>query len=390
MRLLSRASLFGQFRPEPQPWSRPPSGAPFRDSYDVIVVGGGVRACAIARACAVDGASVALLAPDEISGAAAERAFPVVRAVHADPLRTAIQADAVKLLARQGARLDPAPNPDPTGLVTVAAFEDDVAGLAAIAEDAKAEGAAAWMIPAREVAALSVALAGGGGLAPALFEPGAVTLDADILAFGLANAAATARAELCHAVPVLALRRDAGAVVGVEIAGRSLLAGAVVLADDQSAIRLVREGKGRLSLRREERMIMQSETRAPSVGPAIEIDDLTISRDQTGAVTLSGPFGSDQLAARMVALAPALAALRITAEEPVTLWTGVDGRAQIGAADIAGLWLSLGFGRDALSLALAAGQNIADQIGDRRADPAFAPFAPTRRPVVRASARASR
>ncbi|MFD1333908.1 hypothetical protein ACFQ4O_18025, partial [Methylopila musalis] len=50
------------------------------DAYDAIVIGGGVLAAAIARAAALDGRSVALLAPGHIAATAPERAWPVAQA----------------------------------------------------------------------------------------------------------------------------------------------------------------------------------------------------------------------------------------------------------------------------------------------------------------------
>ena len=222
------------------------------------------------------------------------------------------------------------------------------------------------MVPGREVAALSPPLGAGAEPGAALYEPGALTIDADALALGLGDAAAAHGAELFAFTPVTAIERDGPAAVGVRLDDRLVKADAILLADDFAAIRLIREGKGRLSLTRDERVALVTAADAPSIGPALAIGDIRVSRDRTGAVTASGPRGGDALARRIVAHAPALAGLTVTAAEPVTAWTGVDGLPQVGAAEIPSLWLALGFGRDALSLALPAAECLAAQIAGRR------------------------
>ncbi len=373
-------------------WLRPARRAPIRRGdapragYDVVVVGGGVRAAAIARGCALGGASVALFAPGEIAGAPDERAWPVIRGAHRDPLRIASDARAPESAwskigrARPGAR-------ERTGCLTLSLSPYEVEALAAAAEAANRQGVSAWMVPAQEVAALAPPLSRGAGLAPALYEPGAVTVDADALAFAMAGAAASAGAELFDRAPVASLEREGARVTGVRVREAPVSAAATVLADDFAAIRLVRENKGRLSLKREERVMLRTEPGAPALGAAIMAGDVTLARDWTGAVVVSGPLGADAAAEEAVRLAPGLAALAILAQERLTAWEGVDGRAQVGAAEIPGLWLALGFGRDALSGALPAARHLALSLGGRRPEPGFEPFAPTRRPAVREAAR---
>lgn len=355
-----------------------------REAYDVAVVGGGVRGLAIARACAAEGAAVALFAAGEIAAAADERAWPVVRAAHADHHRAASDAAAVERLRRIAGGL-PTPVPiDRTGCATLASGFGAVERLGEAARRLKADGVEAWMIPAREVAALSPPLSGAETIGPALYEPGAVVVDADALALGLAEEAAALGVHLFSHAPTGAIERDGHLVTGVEVMGRTVAAGAIALAGDLSAIRLVREGRGRLSLTRDERTILVTAAGAPDVGPALAIDDLLISRDHAGALTLSGPAGADGLARDIVALAPALGGLAISEEEPVTIWTGVDGLPQVGAAEIERLWLALGYGRDGLSLGLQAADHLAALMAGRRGSPALDAFAPTRRPMIRA------
>lgn len=356
---------------------------PLGDGYDVVVIGGGAFACAVAGACAATGAAVALLAPGAIEASAAERAWPVARCSDPDPRRVAIQRDAPQRIAKLARRLRPSPRPERTGCLAVADHDAAMAALRAEGDRAKALGVAAWMVPAREVAALAPPLAQTAGLAAGLIESGAVTLNADAFALGLAQAAEASGVAVHADTRVEALSRDGAAVIGVEVDGRFIRAGAVVLADDASAIRLVREGRGRLSLKREERMALVTQGGAPAIGPALVIDDVLIARDLTGAVLISGAYGGDALARRALDLAPELGRLEVVSEEPVTIWTGVDGRAQVGPAEIDGLWLALGFGRDALSPALAAADYLADALSGQRTDPAFEPFAPTRRASAR-------
>jgi glycine/D-amino acid oxidase-like deaminating enzyme len=373
---------FSFLRKPPPPRAAWPSRESRPEACDLVVVGGGVRALAIAGACAEQGASVVLLAPGEIAGAADERAWPVVRACHADPARMAAQADAPQRLEALARRASRRILHDRTGCLALAGSEEAAAQLARAGERASAAGIAAWMVPAREVAALSPPLAARPSPGPALFEAAATAVDPDGLAFALADAAAAAGAALYADAPVTSLARDGSTVIGVWLGEWFLRAGAVALADDLAAIRLVREGKGRLSLKREERLALASERAAPALGPAIVAGDMTLSRDLAGTIFASGPVEEDEVARQVVALAPALADLRVLATEPVTVWSGVDGRAQVGRADIPGLWLALGFGRDALSLAFAAADHISAALAQGGADDAFAAFAPTRRPTA--------
>lgn len=348
-------------------------------AYDIVIVGGGVRALAIAEGCVRRGASTALFAEGEIAAAADERAWPVVRSAHRDVTRLMIERRAAKRLRRLVSTLDSPVARDQTGALTVASTVDDVDALGRVATSAKESGVTAWMVPQLEVAALSAPLAAGRALGAALYEPGATTVDADALAFALADSAAQAGASLFAGAPVDRLERDEIGVSGVTVAGRFVGARAVVLADDFAAIRLVRENRGRLSLKREERQIVVAEAGGPSLGPALVLDDITLARDIDGAITLSGPLGADRLAQRTVAAAPSLARVVVVSEEPVTVWAGIDGRAQIGAAEIPGLWLSLGFGRDALSGAVSTGRELVKLLFDKPVDSTLGPFAPTRR-----------
>lgn len=374
--------LFSLLRRPPRAscvWADP---AAMRERYDVAVAGGGVRALAIARACAVEGAKVALFASREIAAAADERAWPVVRSAHGDAARTATDADAPERLRRL-ARLSGPVSIETAGCLSLATSPDEVERLGRAAARLKTQGVEGWMVPAREVAALSPPLAadqGAADLGAALYDPGALTVDPDALALALAEQAASAGADLFAGTATAAIERDGGRAVGLSFDGGRVAAHDVVLAEDAAAIRLIREGKGRLSLIRDERQILVTAAGAPAIGPALAIGDVRISRDHAGALTASGPIGDDALARRIVALAPALAGLAVMADERVTVWTGVDGLPQVGPADIPGLWLALGFGREALSLAIPAADHLASLMAGRRGNRAFEPFAPTRRP----------
>ena len=343
----------------------------------MAVVGGGVRALAVARACAVEGAAVALFAPSEIAAAADERAWPVLRAGKSESHRAAADLVAPQLLRRAIRRAATDVAAERSGCLTIATSQSEIETLTRRAAELKALGAAAWMAPTREIEALSPPVAGA-ELPPALFEQDAETIDADALALALAEGAAAADASLIAMTPVASLERDSGPTA-LLIGETRVEAGAIVLADDISAIRLIREGKGRLSLVRDERAILTTAAGAPAIGPAIEFRDLRVSRDRAGAIVASGPPGGDAIARALLELAPALGDVEIAREERVTVWRGVDGLAQVGQAEIAGLWLALGFGRDALAMALPAAEQLTGLIAGRRGAAAFAPFAPTRR-----------
>lgn len=346
------------------------------------MVGGGARALAIARNCALEGAKVALFAPGEIAAAPDERAWPAVRAAHRDRLRIAAEAEAAPRLRRLLRRLRGTVGIEAAGCLTIADSLDEVDRLGALAPAVKANGVDAWMVPAREVAALSPPVADTPGLMAALYEPGAVTVDADALAAALAETAAVAGASLFAHAPATAIERDGPRAAGVWIGERLVSCGALLLADDFAAIRLIREGRGRLSLTREERVSLITVANAPAIGPALSTGDLRVSRDREGAVTASGPGGGDIVARALVRLAPSLAGLGVVAQEPVTVWTGVDGLPQIGPAEIEGLWLALGYGRGILSLAIPAADHLAAVLAGRRGAAAMEPFAPTRRPAA--------
>lgn len=379
--LFDLSSLLRRRRARPEQTFAPPEA--LRETYDVAVVGGGVRGLAIARACAAEGASVALFAAGEIAAAADERAWPVVRSAHVERHRAASDAGAAQRLRRIEAGLPSRSAIDQPGCLTLATGFGEIEDLGEAAKRLKEDGADAWMVPTREVAALSPPLASWAHLGAGLYEPGALTVDADALALALAEDAAAMGAHLFAHAPAGAIERQGSVVTGVEVMAQSVGAGAVALAGDLSAIRLVREGRGRLSLTRDERVILVTSAGAPDLGPALAIDDLLISRDRTGSLTLSGPAGTDELARRVVAIAPTLGGLQLAAEEPVTIWTGVDGLPQVGAAEIDRLWLALGYGRDGLSLGLTAADHLAALMAGREAVEALEPFAPTRRPAMR-------
>lgn len=327
---------------------------------------------------------MALFAPGEIAAAPDERAWPVLRSTPTDRLRAASDAEAGRALRRVAHEFSGAICTERAGALAVSGSAEEREALAEAARWLKAQGVEAWMVPSREVLALSPPLAGATEPGAGLYEPGSTTVDADALALGLCEAAARRGAELFASSPVSSIVREGSRTRGVEVTGRLVEARAIVLADDLAAIRLIREGKGRLSLTRDERTALVTAAGAPSTGPALAIGDLMISRDRVGALTAYGPRGTDALARRLLAVTPALAGLEIVAQERVIAWTGVDGRPQVGAAESQALWLALGFGRDALSLALPAAECLTAQIAGEPGPRAFEPFAPMRRIGARA------
>ncbi len=367
-------SIVGRAQSPEQAWADRRS---IEEAYDVAVVGGGVRALAVANACAASGAKVALFAPGEAAAAPDERAWPVLRAGKPEAHRAETDRDAVALARRVARRASGGATIERAGCLTIADSRREVEALVARAAELKGEGVSAWMVPTREIEALSPPLAGG-SFPAALLEQDAVVVDADALALALAESAAAAGARMFPATPIDTLERGASDTA-LKIGELRVEAKAIVLADDLAAIRLVREGRGRLSLVRDERTLLTTAPGAPAIGPAIEFGELRLSRDRTGAVVASGPRGGDAIALELTRLAPSFGGIAVAAEEPMIAWRGIDGLAQVGAADIPGLWLALGFGRDALALSLPAAEHLAALIAGRSGAGAFEPFAPTRR-----------
>ncbi|MET0314452.1 MAG: FAD-dependent oxidoreductase, partial [Hansschlegelia sp.] len=142
--------------------ARPPSPARSRaapvglspaGSYDIVIVGGGVRALSIALGCASRG-TVALFAEGEIAAAADERAWPVVRSAHRDLDRLAAESRSPKRLRRLVGRLSSPVARDTAGCLALASSQYDIELLTSASVAAKAAGVAAWMVPPLEVAAL--------------------------------------------------------------------------------------------------------------------------------------------------------------------------------------------------------------------------------------------
>lgn len=203
---------------------------------DVVVIGGGVIGCGIARSLALRGASVAVLergrAGAEASWAAAGMLSPQAEADAPGPFlelllrsRLLYPDFAAALLEETGTDIDYRTE----GTLLVSLSGEDDAALDARYAWQRAAGLEVERLGAGAVRALEPALAD--GARGALRFPGDHQVDNRRLGAALPVAAARAGARLREHSPVRRVRVEGGAVVGVELEdGERIAAGAVVVA----------------------------------------------------------------------------------------------------------------------------------------------------------------
>lgn len=360
-------------------------------SRDVAIVGGGVVGCAIAFELAREGLEVVLLERGELaseaSGAAAGMLLPFGEAEGPGPFlrqglaSLALFPDLVRE-ARERSGIDP--EHVVCGALHVAPDAEEAARLrerAALLGDRGAE----WL-GAEELRSLEPRLAR--DLAGAVFARAEAHVRSPLLVRALAGAAVSLGARVETGTPVLALRRDAERVAGVETPAGAVAAGTVVLCAGAWSPALAPVALPIEPLRGQ---IVSLDAPRPGLGAIVNAPGVYLVPKRDGSVVVGATServgfdprvtadGVASLLASALRLAPGLAGAGFR-----SAWAGLrpatpDGLPAIGwAPGHRGLLLAAGHHRNGVLLAPLTARLVADLLLGKAPAPDAAIFAPER------------
>jgi sarcosine oxidase subunit beta len=374
-------------------WPRPT----LQPAYDVVIVGGGAIALALAAALARHyGRRTAVLADGPLTGGPSGAAA-VVHGVGRTAAAMALLERSRRLFPTLSGALNFNLRPARRGLLDLAFTAEAMAELDRIADDARALGVAAWIVPPREVRVLAPLLGPDatlpGPLLGALWQPDAGIVDGDAVVWGYARNAATQGVDIAENVAISALTTEGGAVTGVRIGRHTIETGAVVLASGEASRLLTAAGIAAPLLPARRRTLVSES--APALLDVIARGRMiggALRQSRRGELLLDiapgpAPDPTDDWAVaraaarRLVALFPALSRFRLTGIEAADGLTAADGAPVLGPLGPAGLWAVLGWDADEVAVAPAAGLALAASIATGELHPLIAPFAADRLPV---------
>lgn len=357
-----------------------------RASYDVVIVGSGIAARAIAYALSHKHgvADVALLQPGPTETIATGPA--ILRASHGGPAMVELStaaAQAYRGLPR-GVRAEMSPVRRP--LLELAFTPAGLVRLTRLADTARHLGHKAWLVPPLEVRShLPFVRVGEQSVQGALFEPEATVFERLALSRAFAQGAAELGVHVLAGVPVVEVLFDGETAVGVRTPQAEVRAKTLVLAPESTPTRYPGvdiPGVGGPA----EALMIDSEPASPIFAAAVVSRRFgTLVQDDAAVTTLStlvrtgtptGAARAGSLAA-LVDAAPGLGGLFLRREKRAPVLTTLDGAPMAGSLRPA-LHVIAGLGFEHAALALPLAEAIAAEIAGHGSQRLLAPFAPSR------------
>ncbi|SDG70809.1 NAD(P)/FAD-dependent oxidoreductase [Roseospirillum parvum] len=376
-----------------------PVAESLRPTHDVVVIGGGSAALAVAYHLAREhGTSdVAVLAPGPLTAAVTARDGAVARADAAAPEVAALQADALKRHAALAQEHDIDAGFARRGLIALAHDEAQVRALRWRAELNRHHGGRAEVVEPAAAVRLCRGLTPEGPegypLRAALSHPEAALLDPDALLRGYARRAAALGVALHPRVTVRRLEVQDGKVTRVATDRGDIFAGQVVIATAHGAAPLARLAGQDLPLspRRLAGAVSQPLKRFLDPVVLAEGRDLALWQSPRGELVIgagvdpaprqgaeAGLSALTTPLARMAALFPILADIRLSRHWSQTVETSPDGAPILGRGGLPNLFLAVGLGDAEAALAPSLGSALAEAVAGTAAPPLIAPFAADR------------
>lgn len=230
-------------------------------------------------------------------------------------------------------------------------------------------------------------------VAGALLQRRGGTLRHDAVAWGFARAASRLGVDIIENCPVTAIRREGGRFIGVETPLGKIDAGQALISVAGRSSDLARLTGFTLPLETIAVQAFVSEPVKPFLDGVVNYNAglAYVSQTSKGEVLLGGAtegYNSfaqrggfrrvEDVTARMLAIFPALARLRL-----MRLWGGMadiamDGNAILGESPLPGLLLNAGWGYAGFKATPAVGWCLAQQLTEGKAPPMIHPFALTR------------
>lgn len=355
--------------------------------YEIVIVGSGVAAAALAFALAQRHGlrDIAVLKPPHAVGVAPGPA--VLRQSHEAPAMVALASAAVQAYRGLPRALRAEMSPLVRPLLELAFTPAGLARANRLADTASHLGGKAWLVPPLEVRShLPFARLGGEPpLLGALFEPAVTVFDRRGLARALTTAAAERGVQFLEAVPVEEVLFEGDTAIGVRTTTATVRAKSIVLAPEGALPRFAGlELPGLAGLA--ETLLIESEPAGPAFAAvAVSRRFGTLAQDDLGCTALSAivPAGREPSAARvahlaaLVEAAPGLGGLLLRRELRSRILPTLDG-APIAGRLRPGLHLLAGLGFENAALALPAAEALAGEIAGGAAPTLLAPLAPAR------------
>jgi sarcosine oxidase subunit beta len=372
-------------------WSRRrdrSSQASPRASYDVVIIGGGAMAFALAYE--LGGRQhpkrVMLLDPGPGTDIGVPGVAPLRMSWPAPELVALAQASRGQL-SRIGGEIGLGSEWRP--FLDLAFSPADLADLNTCADTALHLGEQAWLVPLLEIQSHLPFLERSGEAAlpvlGALFEPKVAVTDRLELARAYRRATKRSGMTIVESDTIALRRTPDGEAVEVRVGGEPVVTGAVVLAVDRGAGVWLRRIGLPYPLSRAEALFVESERyrRLTSTIAAFRRFDGCISRSGAGTATIAlcmERAGAAPLEALggVLAFAPALGRLHIAHQRKAGFDRTFDGAPLLGPAGLPGLFIAAGLGFENAALVPAAAEALAAEIRSGERQTLIDPFSPAR------------
>ncbi len=388
---LLRIGLSGRY-PEP----RMLGGArPLRDSYDVVIIGGGGHGLATAYYLARDHGirNVAVLERGYIGGGNTGRNTTIIRSNYLTPEGVRFYDRSLSLWRDLGSELDLNLFLSTRGHYTLAHTDASLRTMRWRAEVNKQAGVASWVVGPDEIArAMPMMDTAAGGHLPVLgalyHAPGAVARH-DAVAWGYGRAAEMRGAEIHSGTEVTGLEIESGRVTGVRTTRGRINAGCVISAVAGYTPRVLAMAGLRSPIYVHPLQAMVSEPVKRWLDPIVVSGSLHVyvSQSARGELVMGASLDPAELhrtrstlefmtrlSSHLLALFPSLADVKVNRQ-----WAGLadmtpDFAPIMGRTPVAGLYLDAGWGTWGFKATPVAGKTMAATAASGRNDPLISSF----------------
>jgi sarcosine oxidase subunit beta len=384
-------SLIRQARRGHAGWAPAWRKAEPRRRYDLVIVGGGAHALAIAYYLARRHGirDVAVLGAGWLGGGNTARNTAIIRSNYRHAASMALYELSRSLYQDLSRELNFNVLFTPRGVLDLALTPAELAERVRTAEANRARGIDSWIVPPREAAALAPALEPDPGyceILGALWQPRGGTADHDAVAWGYARAASARGVDIVENCAVHRLAVEGERVSGVETARGRIDAGCVVLAAAAGTPALAATAGVALPLTPTTLQAFVTEPVKPVLDVVVMATavNVYVSQARRGEIVVGGrtdpgagrgdPSVLEDTAAALVTLFPSFSRLRMMRAWAGTVDLTEDRSPILGRAGPDGLWLSCGWGTGGFKAVPGAGLALAAAIAGEPS-PIVAPFA---------------